>query len=170
MNWQGAISTGVISGLIASGVFSMFLAMIKPKIKLSKQICLEPISGNKKVYRIKVVNMTLSMLTNLKYSLHYHEMHGDEISTVTEIEPYKKPIVSISGYSLKNTDYAIRLTYDIDSETYPLNDKSKLVFTFIADHALSGTTKCIKEEYTLNEIKEGIFETGKSVRIINPHH
>jgi hypothetical protein len=28
-----------------------------------------------------------------------------------------------------NTDYAVRLSYDIDNQEYSMNDKSKLVFS-----------------------------------------
>ena len=95
-------------------------------------------------------------------------MHGDGISTVVEIQPEKTPLMSIQGVTLdkENTDYAVRLTYNIDSTKYPLDANSKLIFTFIADHSLSNTTRCVKREYTAQNIIEGVFQIGKSMKII----
>lgn len=168
MGIGSTILTGVISGIIASMCFSLFLMLIKPKVKISDQICAEEENANDVVYRIKIVNLTLAMLTNLRYTLHYCKMHGDGISTLTEIEPRKTPIISIDRFNFKkdHTDYAVRISYDIDSTKYPLDDKCKLEFTFIADHALSSTTKCIKKEYHKDDIVRGVFESDKSIKII----
>lgn len=163
-----AILTGIISGIIASICFSIFLMLIKPKVKISDKICVENEGTKDIVYRIKIVNKTFAMLTNLRYTLYYCKMHGDGISTITEIEPRKTRLISIDPFNLKkdNTDYAVRISYDIDPEKYPLNEKSKLIFTFIADHSLSSTTKCIKKEYYKDSIVSGVFESDRSVKII----
>lgn len=163
---------GVVSGVIASICFTVFLLLIKPKVRISDQICIESIGNDDRVYRIKIVNHTFAMLTNLRYVLHYCKIHGDGINTVTEISPRKTPLISIDKFSLskRNTDYAVRVSYDIDKEKYPLNDNSKLIFTFMADHALSNTTTCIKKEYFFSDIVEGVFESDKSVKIIRKHY
>ncbi len=171
MDVGGTILTGIVSGIIASMCFSLFLMLIKPKVRISDHICAEEEDANDVVYRIKIVNLTFAMLTNLRYTLYYCKMHGDGISTLTEIQPRKTPIISIDPFSLKksNTDYAVRISYDIDPVKYPLNDKCKLQFTFIADHALSSTTRCIKKEYYKDDIILGVFESAKSVKIIRKH-
>lgn len=171
MEIGSTILTGIVSGIIASICFSLFLMLIKPKIKISDQICVENEGTKDVVYRIKIVNRTFAMLTNLKYILYYCEMHGDGISTITEIQPRKTPIISIDRFNLKkdNTDYAVRISYDIDPVAYPLNDKCKLEFTFMADHSWSSTTKCIKKEYYKDDLVSGVFESDKSVKIIRKH-
>ena len=43
---------------------------------------------------------------------------------------------------------------------------TKLEFIFIADHAVSNTTKCVKRDYFEEDIWEGVFESGASTKII----
>lgn len=166
-----SIIIGIVSGIIASVCFAVFLLMVKPKVKISDQICIENAGGADAVYRIKIVNHTFAMLTNLRYVLVYCEMHGDGINTITEIKPRKSQIISIDRFNLRkdDTDYAVRISYDIDPQKYPLNDRCKLEFTFIADHSLSNTTTCIKKEYLAKDIVAGVFESDKSIKIIRKH-
>ncbi len=166
-----SIIIGIVSGVISSTCFAVFLLLIKPKVKISDQICVENESETDVVYRIKIVNRTFAMITNLRYALFYCEMHGDGINTVTEIKPRKTQLISIDRFNLKkdDTDYAVRISYDIDPDQYPLNDKCKLEFTFIAEHSLSNTTTCIKKEYYAKDIVAGVFESDKSVKIIRKH-
>jgi hypothetical protein len=166
-----SILTGVVSGIIASVCYALFLLLIKPRVKISDQICAEDEGNSEVIYRIKIVNHTHAMLTNVKYTLCYCVMHGDGINTVTAIAPRKTPLISIDSFSRKqdNTDYAVRISYDIDKMKFPLDKMSKLEFTFIADHAMSNTTVCIKKEYTSEDIISGVFESDKSVKIIRKH-
>ena len=171
MGFGSSIITGIVSGIIASVCFALFLLLVKPKVKISDQICVENEGEKDAVYRIKIVNCTFAMLTNLRYVLAYCEMHGDGINTIIEIAPRKSHLISIDRFNLKkdNTDYAVRISYDIDTSKYPLNDKHKLEFTFIADHSLSNTTTCIRKECFAKDIVAGVFESDKSVKIIRKH-
>lgn len=166
-----SIFIGIVSGVIASICFALFLLLIKPKVKISDHICVENEGESDIVYRIKIVNHTFAMLTNLRYVLFYCEMHGDGINTVTEIKPRKSHLISIDRFNFRkdDTDYAVRISYDIDPKEYPLNDNCKLTFTFIADHSLSNTTTCIKKEYYRDDIVAGVFESDRSVKIIRKH-
>lgn len=159
---------GIISGIVASIFFTLILFFIKPKITVSDKICCCIDSNNNKTYRIKIVNRTCFMLTNIKYKLFYCKIHGDGITTIQEIEPRKSPIICIDKYNFfdKEAKYAIRISYDIDFEKYPINENSKIEFVFIADHSLSNTTTCVKKEYVADDIIEGLFESKKSTNII----
>lgn len=167
MEIGSSIIIGIVSGIIASIFFTIFLLLVRPKIKISDQICFQK-NDEGIVYRIKIVNRTFAMLTNVRYTLLYYEMYGDNVNTVTEIEPLKSQLISIKRFNLKknDTDYAVRLSYSINTQKYPLNDKCKLEFTVIADHSLSNTTRCIKKEYYPSDIVEGVFETDRSVKVI----
>ncbi len=171
MELGSSIVIGIVSGVIASICFTFFMLLVKPKVSISAQICNETEGDKGNVYRIKIVNHTFAMLTNLRYALHYCEMHGDGITTITEIKPRKSQLISIDRFNLRkdNTDYAVRISYDIDQDKYPLNDKAKLEFTFIAEHSLSNTTTCKKMEYRAEDIVEGVFESDKSIKIIRSH-
>lgn len=78
---------GIISGLIASLIFALFLLLIKPKVKVASKIARTNRDNGVSIIRVKVVNHTWAMLTNIKYALYYCNVHDDGISTVVEIPP-----------------------------------------------------------------------------------
>ncbi|MDO4982762.1 MAG: hypothetical protein Q4E35_04305 [Eubacteriales bacterium] len=159
---NGLIS-GLISGFFASLIFALFLLSLRPKINISEDICKDPKLDN--VYRIKIVNKSKVNLNNLRYSLHYCYDAGDGILDVEKIQPRKEPLDFIDRNCSENEDYAIRLSFFIDREKYPL-DKGFLKFTVLATHSFSNTSKCFKRIYTKDNIKKGVFQGGESMRII----
>lgn len=163
------ILESILTGVVASFTFYVILLFIRPKLKVSSQISCRHIANNTDEYKIKLVNKTFSMLYNVRYVLYYCIERDDGIHDIEEIQPLKTPLTSITGYSLKrdNTDYAVRITYIIDNKKYVLNEKTKLIFVIMCNHSLSNTSKCIRMEYRVNDIKEGMFETDKSMKIIS---
>lgn len=165
---QDTIISGVISGVIASIVFYFLIFAIRPRFIISKKICRKQLGNGKTVHMIKVANITRSILTNIEYSLEYCTDGADDIKKCTVVTPIEKiPIININKYSLRNTDYAVRLSYDIDDATYPLNDTCYFIFTFRAYHSFSNTMKIKKVTYRNGSIQDGIFETGKSTKILS---
>lgn len=171
MNFANNIIIGIISGIISSIIVLLILAYIKPKIKVSDEICAHLDSSSPKyIYKIKVVNLTRSMLTNVHYNLYYCVMHRDDVIDLREVPPRKGPLTLIDKYNTDNTDFAVRLSYLIDESEYPLTDNSKFQFTIYANHVLTNASVCIKKEYNKNSIfKEGIFETGASTKTTSHH-
>lgn len=154
---------GVISGVVASVCFMLSLLFVKPSMDISMELCKDPENDN--LYRIKVINKSRAVLNNVYYTLHYCEDFGDGIKEIQEILPRKNRMTFFDKYSGKCEDYAVRLSYEIDLNKYPL-DRAELEFNIMACHSLSNTMSCKKQVYTKNSIKEGVFETGKSMRII----
>ena len=170
MNWWESILIGIASGIVASGLFFLIMSCIRPNIKISDEICREK-DG---LYRIKVVNLSRCMLFNLKYSLQYEYDNGKGVKTAQAIKPNKEPLIYLNRFKNKKNyyDYAIRITYDYVSHdnqySLPLIDEThaQLVFTVIAEHSLSGKSKCIKKAYRLSNIQDGKFQLGESTEII----
>lgn len=162
-----SIISGIVSGIIASVCFMCLLLLIKPRIKISDKMCIIK-SGNNLTYRIKVVNYSLAMITNIRYSLFYCEMYDDGISHITEIKPRNSTLFGLDGIISKKdkAHYAARISYDIDSSTYNLNKNCRFEFIFYASHSLSNTTTCIKKEYYSKDIVYGVFESDKSTKIV----
>lgn len=155
---------GIVSGIVASICFSLFLLLVRPRIKVSSEICKDPNEEN--LYRIKVVNRSRFILNNLQYSLHYCIVTGDGIKQVQELKPRKSPLSYVHGYKKTgSTDYAVRLSFFIDQSIYPF-DNAVLEFGIMANHSLSNTMCCKKVTYTSASIQEGFFETGESMTII----
>ena len=138
---------GIISGLIASLIFALFLLLIKPKVKVASKIARTNRDNGVSIIRVKVVNHTWAMLTNIKYALYYCNVHDDGISTVVEIPPRKSPMSYIARHNSSDddADYAVRFSYELDNQKYPVGGNKKLLFIFIADHSFSNTTVCIKK-------------------------
>ena len=169
MDWIDSIISGVVSGVIASVVFFVMLLFVRPNLKVSEGMTSRMLNDGTLEIKIKIVNKTLSMLTNVSYSLYYCKEGKDGIHLIEELDPKKRPITSVSKYSFKkdNTDYAVRLTYNIDPDKYILFDNTKFIFVIMCNHAVSNTTKCIQKEYRKEDvIQNGVFETDKSMKIL----
>lgn len=167
--WE-QIWNGIISGIVASIFFTIIMMLIKPRIKVSSQMAVK--RGNTSLYRVKVVNQTLSMLTNLKYTLHYCGDYEDGTTDVSEIKPMKEKLDTISKFSFfdKQASYAVRLSYEVDEKKFPMQENTRFVFTILADHAFSNTTRCKKIDYRAKDVVEGIFETKNSTKVIMIEH
>ncbi len=168
MDWVIGIITGVVAGVISSIIFYLYIWFIKPKIIISDEICSDANEPN--IYRIKVVNLSRFKAINLNYSLHYAANNGKSVTKVQKINPKQYELTYIDGYKSKKefSDYAIRLTYEFDILQFSLNNElTKLVFVVYAEHSFSNKGKLFKKTFKLSNIKRGIFETGKSTRIIS---
>lgn len=167
MDIRQTILLGIVSSVIASLVFYFLMVLIKPRFIISDKICLKHINGDEYDYIIKVANTTHSFITNVNYSLIYCEVGTDGLKDIQTLEPLKAPITNVSKYTRKNTDYAVRLAYRLNKSDYPLDDSSYFLFTFQAYHSFSNAMKIKKQRYAKNDLQEGIFETGKSTKILS---
>lgn len=165
--WNTVVS-GIISGVIASFCYAMAMFLVKPRIRISADM-----AKWKGIYYVKVVNKTFSTITDLDYSLYYCVYHEDGVSTTTEIKPIKEKLVLMSKNKLlkkKYSDNALQITYNIDMNKFPLNDKDRyLEFHVLGKHVFSNTNKCVKQTFYRKNVKEGIFETGNSENILVNH-
>ena len=157
------IIMSVITGVAASICFMLFLLLVRPNIKIATEMCKDPCYDN--LYRIKVVNKSRAILNNVDYSLHYCEDAGDGIKEIREIPPRKSKMTFWDKYSWKCEDYAVRLSYEIDPKEFPL-ENAELEFTIMAYHSFSNTMCCKKQIYKQDHIREGIYQAGKSMRIL----
>ena len=168
IEWIPSIITGIISGIIASIIFFVILLFIRPNVKISDNISCRSLDDNHLEYKIKILNKSMAMLSNVQYTLYFCKEGKDGMHTMEVIPPRKKPLTSLAKYGLykKNIDYAMSITYDIDPIQYTLTNNSKLIFVLVCNHSLSNTTTCIQKEYRKSNIIEGIFETDKSMKVL----
>lgn len=166
MNIQETILVGVVSSVIASLVFYLWMILIKPRFDLSAKICLSKVDDDYMDYMIKVVNTTRSFITNVNYSLVYCKEGKDGIKEIQTVEPYKIPITNMNKYTDKNTDYATRITYRLKRDEYPLKEDTYFMFTSQAYHSFSNAMRIKSVIYKEDDVQEGIFETGRSTKIL----
>ena len=81
--------SGVVSGVIASVIFAVILIAIKPRMKISDNICISKTDEGLIIAKIKIVNFSRRMLTNMKYTLHYCVAYEQEPTELTDIPATK---------------------------------------------------------------------------------
>ena len=150
MDIRETIIVGIISSIIASIVFYLWMILIKPRFIISDKICIKKTQDSEADYMVKVANTTRSFITNVSYSLLYCVEGEDGLKDICTIDPYKPPI-----------------TYKIDEEKFPLNENSFFMFTFQAYHSFSNAMKIEKRVFRKSDVQQGIFETGKSTKILS---
>ncbi len=159
-------------GVVSSVIFFVGIGLIKPKIIISDNICFTPDENStdpsKGTYRIKVVNKSKVMLTNLTYILLYVKNRGNEVFSVEEIPTIKNTLKFIDKYKGDEdySDYAVRIAFKYDKDKYPLTDGAKLNFIIFAEHSYSNKSKCYKKVYFEKNIKTGKYQIGKSTKIV----
>ena len=162
-----SVIVGLISGVVSSLISFVIMYFISPRIIIAPKIA-ESQEGNDTFYRIKVVNKSRFPLYNVDYCLYYCDEQAEGVITTHRIHSFKPPLRFISRYSSRDKGhrYAVRITYKIDKTKYPLNDHAFLRITFVATHGFTGTTRCFSTTFTQNDVVNGVFEIGKSPRVV----
>lgn len=161
-----SIISGIISGVIASGIISIVMFAMKPNIIISDCIAVHPTDGK---YYIKVVNCSRFHLLDVNYTLRRCTQYGDEIMEVEEIPPVKSLMRTIDKYDGMSPDhsYAVRFSYDI-APLEPLDENEHLEFTLSARHSFTNAVACLKVGYRPEDIKLGQFQSRKSTVVLHP--
>ena len=164
---MNVILTGILSSIIASVVYALLSFGIKPRIKISEKICITQNKDGTFTYKVKFVNCSRVPLVNVSYHLDYGRYGRDDISYVTEILPNKPPISTITRKNKKNTDYAIRVTYVVDSNMYPCVENSYFEFKIQATHPFSNSVVYKEKRYTVDNLSENCkFQTGENMDVL----
>lgn len=165
---MSVLFAGILSSLIASIVYALLSFTIKPRIKISDKICVTKNKDGSYMYKIKVVNMSKAQLVNVSYSLNYGFSGRDDISYITEILPKKPPMSTLAKNSKKNTDYALRVTYDINDGEYVCDNDAYFDFIVQATHPFSNSIACKTKRYRKDDIVyDCTFQIGESIEIID---
>ncbi len=162
-----SLTTGVVTGIIASIIFYCMLKHIKPKLSISPYMCLIPQPQDSSIYQVKFVNQSKKNITDLDYVLQHMTIGKDGVHTTKEIQPYKEKLKFISKYDKndKDANYAVRISYEIPEEYIPTNN-TKLLFTIIAKDPDSGSTTCIIQEFKEADLVRGKHQTKESLEYL----
>jgi hypothetical protein len=173
VNYIIAIIIGVLSSIVASLIFLLFLSSVKPKIIISEQIAKSKSSKGELVYKIKVINKTRRPIMDIRASLHIVTLTvipGGSLRETKEILLKRSEIMGLEKFDKKDKEgnYAFNfLTYE-DIENIWDDTHSYLRFRIYAIDSLSRFGKVfIKDYYTKrNVIKGGEFEAGESLKVL----
>lgn len=131
-----AIVSGIISGLISTGIIYFLLFKWKLRFSISPQISKSPNDGD---WRIKIVNLSRAHAVNLNYSISICIRGSDNIAHIIPVQLVKMPITDIQKYQAGVlSDYAIRIAFRFDEKVLG-NPSAKILFKCYATHAISGT-------------------------------
>ena len=133
---------------------------------MSAKVCKEGEDGEGTLIKIKVVNKTRCMLTNVRYALNFCRSSGECVHEIENIPPCKRSLEFIDKYSKndENDENAIRFSYRIPPHVRIAD--GWLEFSIHASHGFSSTSACVKKQYGSDDIISGIFEIGTSMRIL----
>lgn len=175
------IVTGVLSSLVAAGVFLGFLRAIRPRITICDGIARSEIREEERgSHSIKVVNRSWFRLIDIDVRLDLIRRHasppeGHPLLTVTNV-----PLVSSHMFDLapchplwrdQEAKYAVRFAVKGNLEDYwPEDERTNrlqdfLLFRVAATHSLSGFRRVVEKRFTRGAVQDGVFHFGKSCEI-----
>lgn len=163
--------TGIISGLISSSFFLVFLFTLRPRIAISDHVC-QLTFENVDYYTIKVINKTRFRIHDVKAELWItkpYGVKGGKNIKLDIIELKKSELFSIDPFNANNKEasYAVLFSTSEDLNQRWDNDAQNLRFRIIAKHSFSGFSRIYEKEYhsKANTLKKANFEFGNSFAI-----
>ncbi len=173
MSFLYSIIAGIVSGLLSTILVFAFWQFQKPKLEISKEIAKNP----RGEYRIKIVNKTKRYVSNVKILLQVvkrsNGTNGDVFNTYDLHLPYSEiPSIDPRKNPEKSTDYAIRIVMPKDLDTHWVNDaQTSLKLILHCSNSFNTANNTFVQYYRRkNVIKNGEFECGDSMRIIEENH
>ncbi len=168
-----SILIGVLSSLVASIVFLLFLTRLRPKIEISNQVARTVTSTGKTIYRIKIINKSRVPIMNIRAQLHVMTpttVPSGIIYVSKDISFQQSAVMELSKLDKqdKTAAYAYRFrTYDSLDDLWNNDSQSYLRFRVQATHSVSGFSKVFRKDYYTkrNSIVDGEFDFGNSVNI-----
>ncbi len=166
-----------ILGFVACWLFWRYQLILKPELLVSSKIASRPSGSDlqRKIYSIKIINLSKRPVINMKASLGVHELRmyerGHKRPTIYSVKlapssgtilgPCKK---KIDPWSITNIHYYTAMPDKKLEEL--LGENRKIVFTIQATDATSNTTIIRRYIYNENDIVQGIFEPGSGIDIM----
>ena len=170
-----SIIIGIVSGLVSAAMFHCILRRSAPKIIISDKIEKREVGG-KVEYHIKVVNLKMRFVVNIKpYLVLVHSKNGPNgpILRTTQLHVYEEDLPYIDPFNTKDTDskYAVRFRITENLERDWQNKESQhLEIRIYCTDEFSGSGKLfVQSYYSPVCIVAGSFKTGKSVEIVQAY-
>ncbi len=167
-----SVIVGVLSSLVASLLFLMFLFTLRPNIAIGDCIAKTHEDG-KPVYLIKVINKTWGRI----YDVHAQVVHIKFENVNGGQNVYSKPLTLLKSHIWSvnriknklndpNAEFAILFVCTDDLESIWINE-TMIEFRVMAKHSFSGFSKIHKRRFYKKKstVKEGSFKFGNSFDI-----
>lgn len=173
-----AFGTGVLSGLIAAGVFFLILRVFKPRIEISDKIVRQIITSEGKIevlYKFKIINKTRSNIENVSIDLFLMEdfFNGSAKNYRTKrLELAQPEFKFLTGTVEKNKEIhnnCVQMTIREPLEELWNGSREWLHVQIDSTHSKSGRRKVHVKTYKdpTNCIVEGKFDSGENFTILS---
>ncbi|MFG1820598.1 hypothetical protein ACGFIF_43045 [Kribbella sp. NPDC049174] len=158
-----AIVIGVLSSLLASGVWLVALRALRPKIEISPVLVEDP--GDQPCFRIKVVNRSRRAVVDIAFELvlmRPERTKGGTVKMRKVVRVAGPPPLVLAGSARAKDDNTYRIRVDADLRGLLEQDESRFVrLRVFGRDSLSGLGRVAEREY--HEPAADIV-TGKYVR------
>jgi len=164
------IAIGVISSLVASGLFLLFLRNLRPKIQIAKKIA-KAETDEGLVYVFKFINRGRRNIVDIRAQLmlvtHEHVVGGAILKT-KELKSYSALILNKYDKNDNDAHYARRFTFKEKLDEIWTDDNSQyLMFRVFCHDEVSGFGKVFSQEFRLKRasIVNGVFNYGEDLNV-----
>lgn len=170
MAFLESLLSGVISGVVASGLFYWYMTKMRPSIFICDNI-VKSSDTTGLFYAFKIYNNSRFFdVLDLKIEVYVKtpfNAHGGQNYNLEKIELKKDHVMLLPRCSKANepdASYALIVTTRVDVEKLWLSDSQHVEIHIHGRHSFSGASKSYsKKFYTKrNSIKEGMFNFGKT--------
>lgn len=172
MDWIFAIITGVISGVIASGVFVYVLSLYRPNIKISHLIS-KRTENDVAYFTFKIANLSKRPCINLHVDAAIARMtniDGGQLLVTQELDLAQKHLFELPGYKKKDTEgfYAWRFVSNSDLDELWKTDDDIIRFRVLATDSFTGISRAFIQTYRLRRktLKEGAHQFGLDMDVV----
>jgi hypothetical protein len=174
MVWTLSGVIGVISSLVASGVFLLAISKLRPKLFVSPKISKTKDDKGNTVYFVKVINRTRYPVIGVNVRMYLatpQNVSGGTAYKHRAIELRMPNVMELSPFDRKDKDakYAVRFTVAEDLDALWSQDETARVrFQIYATHSLTGFGKAVDQFYyqKRTDLVDGEFKFGNSLEIV----
>lgn len=168
------LAMGVLSSILAAGLFLYILSRLKPKISISDVISKNKTKENDTEYKIKIINHGKRDAINLKMEVSLminKNVFGGVVYNSQQLTLKKSEWFILPSYKAndKEARYALRITILEDLEKIWSDDSTQyLRIKVFAQDEMSNFGKVFEKEYRTirNSIKEGSFAFGDTMKVL----
>jgi hypothetical protein len=163
-----ALAAGIIAALIATGIWALALAQLRPKIAISPHIAVAEEDG-KMVYRVKIINRGRRTIEVLAA----RNVKGGQVEVRKAVTMRTNTLNQLPGRRRKDRDYKYAFRFGTNENLATLWDDSKterVVFRVFAQDALSRVGRAFERIYYSKtaDLKQGVFDLGDCFDV-TPH-
>jgi hypothetical protein len=163
------IIVSTATSLLASIIFLLLLARIRPKLEISPVIA-KGIRDEEVTFNVKVVNKTKADLIDVRCRLDavdWIPFAKGRLVRTSRIDLRYNELLVLPRLSKRDDDQSFAFRFSTEGNVHSRIENAELIrFQIIATHGVSGFSRAYRRRFTHAEIRPGNFETGTSFEVL----